>query len=56
MTTTDAPTHSYVECCDRIPLIDRTTVETWTDGSRVRVCRAGTGCDLDPWPPLPPTA
>lgn len=49
------PSHSWVACCDRLPLFERTTVETWSDGSRVRVCRPGTGCWLDPWPALEAT-
>jgi len=48
----DRPTHTYVECCDRLPLFERTTVEDW-HGVRVRVCKPGTGCYLDGWlPPL----
>ena len=54
------PSHSWVACCDRLPLFERTTVETWSDsenvfGYRVRVCRPGTGCWLDPWPALEAT-
>lgn len=35
--------HTYVECCDRTALIDR-TVRIWIGGSWVRVCREGMGC------------
>lgn len=35
--------HSYVECCDRMALIDR-TVRVWIAGSWVHVCREGMGC------------
>lgn len=45
------PTHTYVECCDRLPLFERTTVED-SHGVRVRVCKPGTGCHLDAWPAL----
>ena len=36
--------HTYVECCDRIPLIGN-TVRHNDHGVMVRVCADGYGCD-----------
>jgi len=35
--------HTYVECCDRLSLIERTD-RINIDGAFVRICREGTGC------------
>jgi len=48
MSDYDRPTHTYVECCDRVPLFERTT-RLLDAGVWVRVCRPGTGCQwIDP--------
>jgi hypothetical protein len=38
--------HTYVECCERIPLVERTE---WIrdSGVLVRICKEGTGCTTE---------
>jgi hypothetical protein len=43
----DRPTHAYVECCERVPLFERTTRIWIRDSGYVRVCLEGTGCTTD---------
>ena len=46
MTDYDKPSHTYVECCDRLALMDRTV--RWLDhGVWVRLCKQGCGCTTD---------
>jgi len=46
MSDYDRPSHTYVECCDRVPLLENTA--RWLDsGVWVRVCREGYGCTTD---------
>lgn len=46
-----AESHTYVECCDRVPLVER-TVRVNDHGVWVRVCRDGMGCRM-PVPAVP---
>jgi hypothetical protein len=36
-------THTYVECCDRYTLVERTVWDSSVEG---RVCRDGMGCGM----------
>ena len=42
----DYPSHTYVECCDRLAL--RANTYRWHDGATtVRLCRQGYGCTTE---------
>lgn len=44
MSDYDRPAHTYVACCDRMPLFERTERIWVSNYGWERVCRAGCGC------------